>query len=83
MTAATPDSGPDLFSVLTIHNRDTHRTRQEAFVFSLVMQAAVLAVIVYFTSCVIRTQPDLVHRVASLDLPLIFSGHNGGGGGGT
>ena len=82
MTAATPDSGPDLFSVLTIHNRDSHRTRQEAFVFSLVMQAAVLAVIVYFTSCVIRTQPDLVHRVASLDLPLIFSGHNGGGGGG-
>ena len=83
MTAATPDSGPDLFSTFATHNRDGHQTRREAFVFSLAGQSAVLAIIIYFTSCVIRTPPpELVHRVASLALPLIFSGHNGGGGGG-
>ena len=83
MTAATPDSGPNFFSSLSIHNNNGYRARPEAFAFSLLGQAAVLAIIIYFTSCVIRTPPpDLVHRVASLDLPLIFSGRNGGGGGG-
>lgn len=81
MTAATPESGPALFSVISLQ-RDDHRARQEAFAFSLAGQAAILAIIIYFTSCVIRTPPGVVRRVASLDLPLIFSGHNGGGGGG-
>ena len=83
MTAAASDSGPDLFSAFATHKNDGYQMRREAFVFSLAGQAAILAIIVYFTSCVIRTPaPDLVRRVASLDLPLIFSGHDGGGGGG-
>jgi len=82
MTAATPDSGPSFFSSLSIQD-SCGKTRQEAFAFSLLGQAVVLGIVIYFTSCVIRTPPpDLIHRVASLDLPLIFSGKNGGGGGG-
>ncbi len=82
MTAATPDSGPDLFSTLTISKGDMYRTRRETFAFSLAGQAAVLGLIIYFTSCVIHTPPDLVHVASFQDIPLIFSGHNGGGGGG-
>ena len=83
MTAATPDSGPSFFSSLSLQGNNSYRTRPEAFAFSLLGQAAVLGIIIYFASCVIRTPPpDVVRRVASLDLPLIFSGHNGGGGGG-
>jgi periplasmic protein TonB len=82
MTAATLDSSSNFFSSLSIHGSNSYRTRPEAFALSVLGQAAVLGIIIYFTSCVIRTPPDLVHRVASLDLPLIFSGHNGGGGGG-
>jgi periplasmic protein TonB len=82
MTAATRDLGPNFFSTISIHGSNSYRTRPEAFAFSILGQAAVLAIVIYFTSCVIRTPPDLVHRVASLDLPLIFSGDNGGGGGG-
>jgi TonB family protein len=80
MTATGP--GPDLFSVLSIHDRGTYRTRRESFAISLLGQAAILGIIVYFTSCVIHP-PDVVRHVMSLpELPLIFSGHNGGGGGG-
>jgi periplasmic protein TonB len=82
MTAATRDLGPNFFSTISIYSSNSYRTRPEAFAFSVLGQAAVLAMVIYFTSCVIRTPPGLVHRVASLDLPLIFSGHNGGGGGG-
>jgi protein TonB len=81
MTAAT-DSGPDLFSSLAVHKDGVYRICREAFAISIAGQAAIVGILIYFTSCVIRTQPDLVRRVASLDLPLIFSGHNGGGGGG-
>jgi len=82
MTAAAPETGPDLFSTLSLQKTEAYRTRREAFAFSLAGQAAILGIIVYFTSCVIRTPPDLMRRVTSLDLPLIFSGHSGGGGGG-
>ena len=81
MTAASPGPGPNLFSSFS-NGGNFYRTRREAFVFSLLGQAAILGVIVYFSSCVIWNSPDLVHRVPRLDeLPLIFSGHNGGGGG--
>ena len=81
MTAASPGPGPNLFS--SISNRgNVYRTRKEAFVCSLLGQAAILGAIVYFSSCVIRNSPDLVRHVPRLDeLPVIFSGHNGGGGG--
>lgn len=80
MTAASP--GPHLFSILTSERDVLFRPRKDAFLLSLLGQAAILALIVYFTSCVIRTSPDLARRIPDLErLPLIFSGHNGGGGG--
>ena len=81
MTAASL-AGPSLFSVLSRENDLTSRTRREAFVFSLLGQAAILGLIVYFTSCVIRTTPAISRQLPRFaELPLIFSGHNGGGGG--
>ena len=80
MTAAS--RGPHLFSILTSERDLLFRPRTEAFLFSLLGQAAILAVILYFTSCVIRSSPDIAQRIRDLDrLPLVFSGHNGGGGG--
>ena len=80
MTAASP--GPHLFSVLTSEHDTLFRTRKDTFLFSLLGQAAILALIIYFTSCVIRNPPDIARRMPDLaKLPLIFSGFNGGGGG--
>jgi len=60
-----------------------YRTRREAFVFSLLAQALALGLLIYFTSCVIRNPPGGRLRLPKMDeLPLVFSGHNGGGGGG-
>ena len=81
MTSASPGPGPSLFSCLT-HESLLSRTRRETFALSLFGQAAVLAVIIYFTSCVIRDPPGPVHGWKNPVLPpLIFSGLNGGGGG--
>jgi TonB family protein len=80
MTAAPP--GPNLFSILTNEHDVHYRTRREAFVFSLLGQAAILGLIVYFTSFVIQNTHHVASPVPLLrDLPLIFSGDNGGGGG--
>lgn len=81
MTAAS--SGPDrnLFT-LSSGQPSLDRTRREAFVLSLVGQAVMLSLIVYFTSCVIRNPPEMGGQMPKLrDLPLIFSGRSGGGGG--
>lgn len=80
MTAAS--RGPNLFSIFSGDNDLLYRTRREPFVFSLVGQAAILAIIIYFTSCVIRNPPAVTNFPRITELPLIFSGHNGGGGGG-
>lgn len=81
MTAASLGPGPDLFSSLSVE-RLQDRTRRETFVFSLLGQAAILAAIIYFTSCVIRDQPAISRHLPTFDqLPLIFSGDSGGGGG--
>jgi len=80
MTAASP--GPHLFSVLTNEHDNLFRTRQDTFLLSLLGQAAVLALIIYFTGCVIRNPPEIARRLPDLGkFPLIFSGFNGGGGG--
>ena len=80
MTAAS--RGPQLFSLFSGSNDLLGRTRKEAFVLSLLGQAAILGLIVYFTSCVIRSTPDIARQFPKLrELPLIFSGRNGGGGG--
>src|SRR5947207_9448534 len=81
MTASSLGSGPDLFSIFS--NEDIQdRIRRQSFVFSLLGQAALLAMIIYFTSCVIRSAPEIARRIPKFDdLPLIFSGRDGGGGG--
>lgn len=79
MTAASP--GPRLFSVLNNEYEVLFRTRRDTFLLSLLGQTAILALIVYFTSCVVRT-PEFGKRLSDLAKPpLIFSGFNGGGGG--
>ena len=45
MTAATPGPDPDLFSFLSIDQDSTFRNRRETFAFSLLGQAAILALI--------------------------------------
>jgi len=83
MTAASPGPGPDIFSILSGENNRLYRTRRETFAFSLLGQAAILGLIVYFTSCVIRGTPEIGRELPRLgDLPVVFSGHYGGGGGG-
>src|SRR5271168_5120683 len=83
MTAAPAGSpDPNLFSMFSADRHSPYRTRGEAFLFSLLGQALILGLIVYLASCVIRDQPKIVAKFPSLgDLPLVFAGHNGGGGG--
>jgi protein TonB len=83
MTAANPGpSGPNIFSLTSTDSTGIYRVRKESFAFSLLGQAALLALLVYFTSCVIRTTPGIDKLPINLrQLPLIFSGHSGGGGG--
>ena len=84
MTAASSGpSGPTLFSLFSRESDNLYRTRGEAFAFSLFGQAVLLGLLIYFTSCVVRNPPRTDLRFPRLEqLPLIFSGHNGGGGGG-
>jgi len=83
MTAATSEpSGPTLFSLFSNESDNLYRTRGEAFAFSLLGQTLLLGLLIYFTSCVVRNPPRTGLQFPKLDqLPLIFSGHNGGGGG--
>jgi periplasmic protein TonB len=80
MTAAPPR--PHLFSILTTDHDHLFRPRKDTFLLSLLGQAAILALIIYFTSCVIRNSPDIARRMPDLGkFSLVFSGFNGGGGG--
>ena len=80
MTAAPP--GPSLFSAFSGEPNAGDRTRREAFVLSLLGQAAILSAIVYFTSCVIQNAPEIRRQLPKFaELPIVFLGHNGGGGG--
>jgi protein TonB len=81
MTAAPAGpSGPIIFSTFSSEN-GLYRAKREAFVFSLLGQAAILALLIYLTSRVIGT-PLTTRDFPNLkELPLIFSGHKGGGGG--
>jgi len=83
MTAATPgDSGPNIFSMFSGEGVGLYRARSEPFVLSLLGQAVIVGLLIYFTSCVIRNPPGIVRHIPKLDeLPLVFSGHGGGGGG--
>ena len=83
MTAASPGPGPSLFSILSHESDLLPRNRRETFLLSLCGQAAVLALVIYFTSCIAHYPPSLPDGFSRpiRDLPLIFSGSNGGGGG--
>jgi len=85
MTAATSGpSGSNPFSMFSGDADKLYRTRYEAFALSLLGQALIIGLLIYFASCVIENRPPGVRlRYLPLDdLPLVFSGHNGGGGGG-
>jgi TonB family protein len=72
-----------MFSTLTGEHESIYRTRREAFALSMLAQAALLAFIAYFGSSVIRNPSGMARQLSKLEqLPLIFSGHSGGGGGG-
>jgi protein TonB len=82
MTVASPGPGLNIFSILSEQNGGFYRARRETFVFSLMAQAAVVGVLIYFTSCVIRSTPEISSRLPKFnELPLVFSGRSGGGGG--
>jgi protein TonB len=83
MTALSPGpSGPNIFSLTSAEVGGSYRVRKESFAFSLLGQAVVMGILIYFTSCVIRTTPGIDKLPITLQqLPLIFSGHSGGGGG--
>ena len=80
MTAASP--GPHLFSRLMNESDVLIRPRKDTFFLSLLGQAAILALFIYFTTSVIRNPPATSGALGEFQkLPLIFSGYNGGGGG--
>jgi TonB family protein len=58
-----------------------YRTRRESFVFSLLGQTIILGLVIYFMSCVIDVKPPIRGLIPMRDLPVFFSGFNGGGGG--
>jgi len=79
MTAAP--AGPPVFSFLSQPER-LNRTRSEAFLVSLAGQAVIVALLTYFTCCVVGYPPGIKVKPPDLGaLTVIFSGHSGGGGG--
>ena len=71
MTAASPGPGPLLFSLLSGENNGGYRARRETFLLSLLGQAAILGLLIYFTSCVIRSAPEIASRLPKFnELPL-------------
>lgn len=81
MTADPHVPGPNPFASFSTQDF-LYRARRDTFFFSLLGQAAILGIVVYFTSCVIRNAPQVTKNIPNLgELPLIFSGHSGGGGG--
>jgi TonB family protein len=81
MTAASLDPGPSLFSFLS-DDKNVRTHRRETFAFSLLVQAAILVVVALLSTRIFVTPTDLHYPFSKLaDLPLIFSGSNGGGGG--
>ena len=82
-TAASLGPGPDSFSLFSKQADGLYRARREPFVFSLLGQAAIVGVLIYFTSCVIRNTTEIRRNLSkSNELLLVFAGHNGGGGSG-
>jgi periplasmic protein TonB len=82
MTVVTPGRcDPTLCSIFSRDSGDAYPVRHESFAVSLLLQAGVLALLTYFTCCVIGGNPPTVRPLHFTELPLIFSGNSGGGGG--
>ena len=82
MTAATAGpSGPNLFSLFSGERQSLYRGNRETFLYSMLGQGLMLALLVYFTSCLIQGPPAIIRDGQPLKVPLIFSGLSGGGGG--
>jgi periplasmic protein TonB len=82
MTAVSPGPGRNIFSMLSEESDGLYRARRETFLFSMLGQAAIVGLVIYFASCVIQRPTEIANKLPSLkDLPLIFAGRNGGGGG--
>jgi periplasmic protein TonB len=82
MTAATAGpSGPNLFSMFSEESKHLYRSNRETFLFSLLGQGILLALLILLTIRVIPHGPDVVRPLSEEVLPIIFSGYNGGGGG--
>jgi protein TonB len=81
MTAA-PAGPAQPFSMFLGQGDRMYRTRREAFVVSLLGQALIVGLLIYFT-CVITATPPLIGKLPNLkELPVVLSGYSGGGGGG-
>jgi len=82
MTAASLRPDPGLFTIIS-KPTNGHSPRRETFVLSLLGQAVIVGFIVYLTTYVFWGPATISVRAPRFDdIPLIFSGHNGGGGGG-
>jgi periplasmic protein TonB len=82
MTAATRGrSAPNLFSMFSRDSDEVYPVRRESFAVSLLLQASILVLLTYFTCCVIGGNPSIARPSHFTELPLLFSGNNGGGGG--
>jgi protein TonB len=68
--------------MLSGENDGLYRARRETFVFSMIGQAAIVGLLIYFTTRVIQSGPEIPREMPKLDeIRLIFSGNSGGGGG--
>lgn len=67
MTAASPGLGPNIFSMLTGENDGLYRARRETFVLSMIGQAAIVGLLIYFTSRVIQRGPEIARGMPKLD----------------
>ena len=82
-TYPSPTSGTMLFT-LSEESCGLYRARPQAFVLSMLGQAAVIGLLVWLTTCVAENPRDLKGRISNVINevgPLIFSGVGGGGGG--
>jgi periplasmic protein TonB len=74
-------AGPQLFSVFSDRAEEPRHVCNPAFLLSFAGQALMVVLLTYFTCCILENPTGALLRPSRLgDRPLIFSGHNGGGG---
>jgi periplasmic protein TonB len=75
-------AGLQLFSIFSDQAEEPRRLRNPAFLLSFAGQGLMVALLTYFTCCILENPTGALPRSSKLgELPLIFSGRNGGGGG--